>query len=96
MACAPLRCAPLGWPLARCIPERCPLGCEYSELSLEMVMCFMYLILFANLKPLLHEQEDRLEQITAVQLFLTLLLVREHASMRARECANARINTRSP
>ena len=43
MACAPLRCAPLGWPLARCIPERCPLGCEYSELSLEMVMCFMYL-----------------------------------------------------
>ena len=43
MACAPLRCVPLGWPLARCIPERCPLGCEYSELSLEMVMCFMYL-----------------------------------------------------
>jgi len=39
-----------------------------------VLVCFFYLVLWINTKPFVMEDEDRLEQVASVQLFVSLLL----------------------
>jgi hypothetical protein len=45
-----------------------------TQVAFGMLVCFSYLVLFINLVPFVNDADDRLEQVTTVQLFLVLLV----------------------